>query len=160
MPGGLDAGAIPAAPAPEATDPFPPGEAAARERSAPLAGGGIERYPERHDRAGGRDVRALALPALRLRLGARDGGARPRQGRPGADAFVRQLAWRDFYAHVLLHHPGNARHAYKPQFDELDWADDGEALAAWCEGRTGFPVVDAGMRQLLASAAGCTTARG
>ena len=71
-------------------------------------------------------------------------------GNFGADAFVRQLAWRDFYAHVLLHHPGNAERAYKPQFDDLQWAEDGESLDAWREGRTGFPVVDAGMRQLLA----------
>jgi len=49
---------------------------------------------------------------------------------------------------VLLAHPGNARHAHKPEFDELTWSDDAEAFDAWREGRTGFPVVDAGMREL------------
>jgi deoxyribodipyrimidine photo-lyase len=61
---------------------------------------------------------------------------------------VRQLCWRDFYAHVLLTNPGNARHAYRQEMDELDWEDDAEAFDAWREGRTGFPVVDAAMRQL------------
>ena len=72
---------------------------------------------------------------------------------------MRQLCWRDFYAHVLLTNPANARHAHQPAMDELEWEDDEEAFEAWCEGRTGFPVVDAAMRQ-LPSAAGCTTARG
>ena len=66
----------------------------------------------------------------------------------GPEEFVRQLCWRDFYAHVLLTNPGNARRAHRREMDELDWEDDEDAFEAWCEGRTGFPVVDAGMRQL------------
>ena len=71
-------------------------------------------------------------------------------GGEGAAAFVRQLAWRDFYAHVLLHHPANARGPLKAEFGALEVDEDPERLAAWQEGRTGFPVVDAGMRQLAA----------
>ena len=63
-------------------------------------------------------------------------------------AYARQLAWRDFYAHVLLHHPGNTRHAYQRQLDDIEWDGEDEHFDAWREGRTGFPVVDAGMRQL------------
>ena len=66
-------------------------------------------------------------------------------------AFVRQLCWRDFYAHVLLHNPGNAHGAYQEGMDKLEWDDDEDAFAAWCEGRTGYPVVDAAMRQLRAT---------
>jgi deoxyribodipyrimidine photo-lyase len=69
-------------------------------------------------------------------------------GGQGAAAFVRQLAWRDFYAHVLLSNPGNARHPHQARFEALEWVDDAAALDAWREGRTGYPVVDAGMRQL------------
>lgn len=58
---------------------------------------------------------------------------------------------RDFYAHVLLNHPGNARRAHRREFDRLEWDDDADLLDAWREGRTGFPVVDAAMRQLLAT---------
>ena len=64
---------------------------------------------------------------------------------------MRQLAWRDFYAHVLLHNPGNARHAYQRDYERLEWDDDPELLDAWRDGRTGYPVVDAAMRQLLAT---------
>ena len=145
----LDAGALPDAPAPEAAEPFAARRGRRARAAAPLAGARPRRLRRAPRPARRRHLGALALPALRLRLRARGRAARARPAAARAPrAFVRQLAWRDFYAHVLLHHPGNARHAYKPQFDALEWADDAEALAAWCEGRTGFPVVDAGMRQL------------
>jgi deoxyribodipyrimidine photo-lyase len=147
VPDGLAAGDIPRA-APEAEQPFPPGEAAARERLRRWLDGPIDAYAERHDRlAGGTSELS---PYLHFGcLSARDTEERARRrGGGGAAAFVRQLAWRDFYAHVLLHHPGNARHAHKREYDGLTWSDDGEAFDAWREGRTGFPVVDAGMREL------------
>ena len=149
VPAGLDAGEIPTGPEPEAAEPFPPGERAARERLARWLAGPIERYADRHDRlAGGTSELSPYLHFGCLSARETEQRARDKGGR-GAAAFVRQLAWRDFYAHVLLHHPGNARGAYKAQFDRLEWADDDDALAAWCEGRTGYPVVDAAMRQLL-----------
>lgn len=63
-------------------------------------------------------------------------------------AYARQLVWRDFYAHVLLHNPRNTHHAYQQQLDNLEWEGEDEHFEAWKEGRTGFPVVDAGMRQI------------
>lgn len=66
--------------------------------------------------------------------------------RPGADAFVRQLAWRDFHHQVLGARPETAHRDYRPRGD--NWRDDEQALQAWEEGRTGIPIVDAGMRQL------------
>jgi deoxyribodipyrimidine photo-lyase len=68
----------------------------------------------------------------------------------GRRAFRRQLAWRDFYAHVLLHHPDNAREEFQERFRALEWERDPARLAAWEQGRTGFPLVDAAMRQLAA----------
>ena len=73
------------------------------------------------------------------------------RGGAGAAAFARQLAWRDFYAHVLLHHPGNRLLEHQPRMRALGWDEDPALLAAWQEGRTGYPLVDAGMRQLRAS---------
>ena len=73
--------------------------------------------------------------------------ARELEQRTGG-AYARQLAWRDFYAHVLLHHPGNTTHAYRRELDGIEWDGPDEHFDAWREGRTGFPVVDAGMRQL------------
>ena len=63
--------------------------------------------------------------------------------------FRRQLAWRDFFAHVLLHFPGNARSEHQPRYrGTIRWSRADKRFLAWCEGRTGYPLVDAGMRQL------------
>lgn len=64
----------------------------------------------------------------------------------GAEAFVRQLCWRDFFAQVLAARPAAAREDYRPR--RQPWRDDPVALEAWQQGRTGVPIVDAGMRQL------------
>ena len=69
-------------------------------------------------------------------------------GRPGAAPFVRQLCWRDFYHQVLAARPDANRADYRSRGD--DWEVDPEGCAAWQAGMTGYPVVDAGMRQLVA----------
>jgi deoxyribodipyrimidine photo-lyase len=63
--------------------------------------------------------------------------------------FRSELAWREFYADVLWHKPETARENYDRKFDRMELDDDKELFEAWCQGRTGFPIVDAGMRQLL-----------
>ena len=70
---------------------------------------------------------------------------------PGAATFRSELAWREFYADVLFHHPHTARDYLRPEFSGMEYDDPGPLLEAWKEGRTGFPIVDAGMRQLLAT---------
>ena len=67
----------------------------------------------------------------------------------GARVFETELAWREFYADVLLHHPASAWHDLRPELRGLRYDDAGERFDAWRAGRTGFPIVDAGMRQLL-----------
>jgi deoxyribodipyrimidine photo-lyase len=69
-------------------------------------------------------------------------------GRPGGEPFVRQLAWRDFFAQLLAARPDAARRDFRDYGDQ--WHDDADGLAAWQAGQTGFPVVDAAMRQLAA----------
>jgi len=70
----------------------------------------------------------------------------------GADVFRTELAWREFYADVLFHRPDSAREYYDERFAQMSY-DTGKSadarLAAWQDGQTGFPIVDAGMRQLL-----------
>jgi len=72
---------------------------------------------------------------------------------PGAEVFRKELAWREFYADVMLHHPTSVRDSLDRRFDWIRH-DEGpvadERFEAWCAGRTGFPFVDAGMRQLAA----------
>ncbi|WP_276302071.1 cryptochrome/photolyase family protein [Halorussus lipolyticus] len=62
--------------------------------------------------------------------------------------YQSQLAWREFYAHVLSARPDVVTRNYKSYENDIDWRDDPEALQAWKEGRTGYPIVDAAMRQL------------
>ena len=72
----------------------------------------------------------------------------------GAATYRKELAWREFYADVLFARPETARDYLRPEFARMSYDDpaaDPEPLAAWREGRTGFPVVDAGMRQLRAT---------
>ena len=64
------------------------------------------------------------------------------------ETFVGELIWRDFYRQILWHFPHVATSCYRPQYDELKWENNDRLFKAWCEGRTGFPIVDAGMRQL------------
>lgn len=72
----------------------------------------------------------------------------------GAATWLNELVWRDFYMQLLHHYPHAARGAFKPEYARIVWEAGEQAdahFAAWCEGRTGFPVVDAAMRQLLHS---------
>ncbi|KAA3649163.1 MAG: deoxyribodipyrimidine photo-lyase [Proteobacteria bacterium] len=69
-------------------------------------------------------------------------------GGQGAETWLSELIWREFYQMVLWHRPEVVDHCYRPEYDALVWDDWPEAFAAWCEGRTGYPLVDAAMRQL------------
>ena len=71
-----------------------------------------------------------------------------RHGGEGAATWLSELVWRDFYQMILWHHPHVVDQAFKPAYDHLSWDDAPELLAAWCEARTGYPLVDAAMRQL------------
>ncbi len=68
-------------------------------------------------------------------------------GQPGK-AWLDELVWREFYMHVLYHFPHAARGAFKREYAALPWENDRATFAAWCEGLTGYPVVDAALRQL------------
>ncbi|HTN25357.1 MAG TPA: deoxyribodipyrimidine photo-lyase [Solirubrobacteraceae bacterium] len=154
LPGGLRKGRLPALDALGLDGALPapacePGEAAARAALARWLDGPVDRYGERHD-ALGDDATSRLSPYLRWGcISAAECEARAaRRGGAGAEAWVRQLAWREFYAHVLLLHPANAHREHQERYRELEWEDDDEALAAWRDGRTGYPLVDAGMREL------------
>jgi deoxyribodipyrimidine photo-lyase len=133
----------------ELTEPMPAGERAARDRMEAFLAAGLDSYVQDRGRlAGGTSELSPYLHFGNLSARELEQAVSSRGGE-GASAFVRQLAWRDFYAHVLLHHPRNARGPLKSHFGRLEVDDAPERLAAWREGRTGFPVVDAAMRQLV-----------
>jgi deoxyribodipyrimidine photo-lyase len=74
----------------------------------------------------------------------------PRAAR-GIAKWLDELVWREFYAAILEAHPRVLRGAFRPEYDALRWNDDEPGFAAWCEGRTGYPFVDAAMRELRAT---------
>jgi deoxyribodipyrimidine photo-lyase len=69
----------------------------------------------------------------------------------GATAFLRELAWREFSHHLLHHFPSTASRPLRPAFERLAWRKDPAGLQAWQRGRTGYPIVDAGLRELWAT---------
>jgi deoxyribodipyrimidine photo-lyase len=72
-------------------------------------------------------------------------------GGKGAEVWLSELIWRDFYFHILFHNPHVVKRAFKAEFEGILWetgARADELFAAWCDGRTGYPLVDAAMRQL------------
>ena len=73
-------------------------------------------------------------------------------GDPGLATWMSEIAWREFYRHVIVGFPRvSMGRAFKPATERIRWNDDTAAFDAWCAGRTGIPIVDAGMRQLLAT---------
>jgi deoxyribodipyrimidine photo-lyase len=94
-------------------------------------------------------IRTLARLAFdRMRGG--PGAHESAQGK-GAAVWLSELVWRDFYSMILQHHPHVAGHAFKPAYDAIAWESGTQAeqlFGAWCDGRTGYPLVDAAMRQL------------
>lgn len=71
-----------------------------------------------------------------------------RQAEVGSDTFLKELAWRDFYFQVLEHFPHVEHHAFRREYDNIQWRNNEAEFEAWCQGKTGYPLVDAGMRQL------------
>ncbi len=68
--------------------------------------------------------------------------------RRGAETWLNELIWREFYLAILYHFPNVLHEAFQPKLRHITWDNDTDAFAAWCAGRTGYPVVDAAMRQL------------
>jgi deoxyribodipyrimidine photo-lyase len=145
LPDGLTAGRLPGLPAGESPHASEGGETAAQRRLITWLSQDLQGYGEAHDDLPG-DATSRLSPYLRwgcLSPLALAESARER----GADAFVRQLCWRDFYYQVARAFPKLSTEALRPAADG-DWRHDEDALHHWQDGLTGVPVVDAGMRQL------------
>jgi deoxyribodipyrimidine photo-lyase len=107
-------------------------------------------YLSVHLRFGTVSVRQLAREAHKRAFPHPDPGEAGR-GSEGARVWLSELIWRDFYAQILHHHPRVAHSAFKKEYDAIAWEKGAAAQAlfkAWCAGQTGYPIVDAAMRQL------------
>jgi deoxyribodipyrimidine photo-lyase len=136
--------------------PLPPaGERAGRERLKQFAEGDLLHYAERRDLPA-LDATSRLSPHLRLgTVSPRTvlaSAAKAAEKEPAAqkqtNIFINELIWRDFYRQILWHFPHAATSSFKEEYQDLKWENDERLFKAWCEGRTGFPIVDAGMRQL------------
>lgn len=84
-----------------------------------------------HLRFGTVSIRKLVKEALKL-----------------SDAWLRELIWREFFMMILYHFPHSAANSFRPEYDRIKWRNNEAEFDAWCKGKTGFPIVDAGMREL------------
>ncbi len=141
---------------PAGDPPIPAGPAAARAALVGfLAGGAADRYAVGRNQPGGDGTSRLSAY---LRFGmctsAQIGRALglPGELSGGRAAFWRQVCWGEFYAHHLARHPAVARAALRPEFRDLEWDNDPAMIDAWVAGKTGYPFVDAAMRQLAGHA--------
>ena len=132
-----------------------PGEAGARKQLSQFIANRLSAYAAGRDRP---DLGATSGLSPHLRFGeigprqvwhavaraAEDGSA------PHGDAekFLSELGWREFYYHLLFHHPDLATANFDTRFDAFPWLKNAKALHAWQRGRTGYPIVDAGLREL------------
>ena len=132
-----------------------PGEAGAAAALAAFVERGLRSYSKGRDHPAEPAVSRLSphlhwgeihpwRAALAARRAASDGRVAPAE----AEKFVAELGWRDFSAQLLHHFPQMTDTAFRPEYDRMPWRDDPEGLEAWKRGRTGYPIVDAGMRQL------------
>jgi deoxyribodipyrimidine photo-lyase len=131
-------------------DTWTPGEAGAMRRAQMFLGEALVGYPLARDRPAG-DGTSMLSPHLHFGEISAVQVWHMAQRRPnsrGREVFIRELLWREFCAHLLWHHPELPEAPLRPAFAAMPWRDDATGLKAWQRGRTGVPIVDAGMRQL------------
>jgi len=144
------------------TPPFPPGEAEAKARLAAFVKGDaapIYTYAKQRDRPELEGTSGLS-PYLRFgmiapRLAALAAytaieSAPNATARASAETWLNELIWRDFYLAILHHFPYVYRGSFRREYDAIAWGNDEMLYAAWCAGQTGYPFIDAAMRQLAA----------
>jgi len=135
------------------------GERAARKRLKHALEHVVAGYSEKRDIpsvAGtsrlSQDLRFGLLSARTIHASAIDAAASAGPAaRKGIEKFIKEIAWREFYISILHHYPEVLEHEFNPDWRGLPWREPGETFELWKQGRTGFPIVDAGIRELLAT---------
>ncbi|CAM5485635.1 deoxyribodipyrimidine photo-lyase [Mycolicibacterium aubagnense] len=126
-----------------------PGEAGALERLEIFLEERLNGYAQGRDRPGEDATSGLSphlahgeITPFRIMAALR------RRRSQGAETFVKEVSWREFCYHLLFHKPALHRENFRPEFDTFAWRNAPAALKAWQRGQTGYPIVDAGMREL------------
>lgn len=105
----------------------------------------IKKYKERRDLPA---IKGTTQLGVHLRFGTISVRALARQAGPLNETFLNELIWRDFYHMILWHFPHVVGNSFKPAYDAIQWRNNQQEFQAWCDGQTGYPIVDAGMREL------------
>lgn len=109
----------------------------------------LETYAQKRDVPG---INGTSRLGLHLRFGTISIRALARKARSLSESFLNELIWRDFYQMIVWHFPDVRKgKAFKPAYDAIPWLNDEAAFDRWCTGQTGYPIVDAGMRELNAT---------
>ena len=109
----------------------------------------VKKYKEQRDFPG---LKGTSKLGVHLRFGTLSIRKLASYVRPLSETFLNELIWRDFYHMILWHFPHVGKgFAFKREYDQVEWRNNEEEFNAWCEGRTGYPIVDAGMRELNAT---------
>jgi deoxyribodipyrimidine photo-lyase len=129
-----------------------PGEAGARRQLKRFLGQALADYPENRDRPG---VAGVSRLSPHLHFGEISPGEIWRavlgimaENPEACQAYLRQIGWREFAYHLLYHHPELPSQPMRREFADFPWRTDPKHLKAWKQGKTGYPLVDAGMREL------------
>jgi len=139
---------------------WPAGEVAALERLQRFADEQLDAYDRQRDLPAQPGTSQLSAylaagvisPRQCLHAALRSNRGEFETGSSGAITWINELLWREFYTHILVGYPQVSRHrAFRTHTEALPWRNAPQELAAWQEGRTGFPLIDAAMRQLLAT---------
>ena len=132
-----------------------PGEAGARERLSDFLDDAMATYSDQRNRPDKPGTSRLSpylhfgnISPHQCWRGVEDRLAQNEHAARGGRSFQRQLIWREFSYHLLFHWPDLPAKAFRPEFDAFPWDRNNAELAAWRQGRTGYPIVDAGMREL------------
>nr|BFD59824.1 deoxyribodipyrimidine photo-lyase [Bdellovibrio sp. CKG001] len=88
---------------------------------------------------------------LHLRFGTVSVRELAREGQKHSDVWLSELIWRDFFMQILWHYPQVETHSFRPEYDKIAWRRAPKDFQRWCDGQTGYPLVDAGMRELNAT---------
>ena len=133
---------------PEGVRVTPAGEEAAHERWAWFKENALDSYNDNRNNAGIDGTSKLSAHLKWGEIHPRTLLAELGQS-PGHEVFRKEIAWREFYGDVLHHNPHTVDDYYAPQFKAMRYDEPGDKFKAWCEGKTGYPFVDAAMRQLV-----------
>ncbi len=105
----------------------------------------IRKYSETRDFPA---IKGTSRLGVHFRFGTISIRQKVRDAIPLNETFLNELIWRDFYSQILAHFPRVVKESFRPEYDHIDWENDPELFQKWCDGQTGYPIVDAGMREL------------